>query len=71
MCLPNDEEILKKWCEFAVLRWILEHHILYSCLQATCLGMPMLRDDFMKIIRAYVDCRSENKSPQGVNVFWR
>ena len=70
MCLPSDEAELRRWAEFAVTRWALEHHILHACLQATCLGMQMTRADFMTIVKAYVDCRTENKRPQAGLVDW-
>ena len=71
MCLPSDEAELRRWAEFAVTRWALEHHVLFICLHAICLGMPMTRADFLKIVRAYVDCRTENRRPLPGAVNWR
>ena len=71
MCLPSDETELRRWAEFVVSRWTLEHHVYLSCVQAMCLGMPIKPRDFMKIVRAYVDARTENKKPQAGPVDWK
>jgi len=70
MCLPSDEAELRRWSEFVVTRWSQERDPRFACLEACCLGMAMTRADFLKIARAYVDCRNENRSPQGTRVFW-
>jgi len=36
-----------------------------------CLGMNMTRADFMKIVRAYVDCSTENNRPETGEPSWR
>ena len=68
--LPSDEAELRRWAEFAVSRWTIERDIGFACVEAVCLSISMTREDFMKIIRAYVECRTENRSPQAGVKMW-
>jgi hypothetical protein len=72
MTLPvGDERELARWAEFAIVRWTLDHNVQLSCIQAMCLGIPMQKEDFMKIVRAYIDNRTENKHPTPGVAFWK
>jgi hypothetical protein len=60
MPLPRDQAELARWRAFAISRWLLDHNIWIACVQATCLGMPMRRADFLSLVRDYCDAHSEN-----------
>ena len=70
MCLPSDEAELRRWAEFAVSRWTIERDIGFACVEAVCLSISMTRADFMTIVKAYVDTRTENKRPKAGLVDW-
>lgn len=55
MALPRDDHELARWVTFVVTRWRLDRKPKDSCFQAICLGMPMTRADYFKIVRSYVN----------------
>lgn len=57
--LHNHAE-LARWVKHIVLRWQLDHDINFAIIQAVCLGMSMTREDYMRVVRAYCDQKSEN-----------
>jgi len=62
MCLPTDDAECRRWVEFVVMRWRMEHDPRFIFLEGICLHMKdMTRDDCMRIVRAYVDRATENK----------
>ena len=71
MCLPSDEAELRRWAEFAVSRWTIERDVGFACVEAVCLSISMTRADFMTIVKAYIDTRTENKRPTAADVSWR
>jgi hypothetical protein len=62
MPLPQDHDTLCRWRVFVIQRWLLDHSVAYSCVQALCLGMPMSRADFLEIVKQYCDSSSENST---------
>jgi hypothetical protein len=62
MPIPQDHAEVTRWRSFVISRWLLDHNIWIACVQATCLGMPIRRADFLSLVRDYCDQRSENKS---------
>ena len=62
MPISQDHAELARWRSFVISRWRLEHNIWFACLQATCLGMPRHRTDFLRLVRDYCDQQSENKT---------
>jgi hypothetical protein len=55
MALPTDHETLIKWRMFVISWWRMDINIQFGCFHAMMLGMPMLRADFLRIVRVYVD----------------
>jgi len=62
MCLPTDEQELRRWAKFVISRWQLEHAATATMMQAICLGIPLTCEDYWKIVRVYVQCRHEVKT---------
>ncbi len=61
MALPANEPELKIVVEFAVSRWLLQHHFGQIQMQALFLGIRLLRSDYLRIVRAYADKRDVNE----------
>ncbi len=62
MPIPQDHAERARWRSFVISRWRLDHNIWIACVEATFLGMPMRRADFLSLVRDYCDQRSENKT---------
>lgn len=71
MALPVDADELRRFVEFGITRWQLEYPVMAFCVESVFRGCPMTRDDYLRIVRAYCDQRTENREPHGVPVFWR
>ncbi|HEY8136342.1 MAG TPA: hypothetical protein VIF61_00785 [Methylocystis sp.] len=59
---PSDHETLCRWRHFVISRSPLNLNIWMARVQATFLGTPIHRADFLSLARDYRDQRSENKS---------
>lgn len=62
MALPTDKVELQGWIEKVVVGWKLEHHPTFTLFHAMMLGMRITRDDYNRIVRAYVDSHDEAKA---------
>lgn len=56
--LPELERISK----FIISRWQLDHNTALTVMQARCLGMDITREDYLRVVRAYCDVSTENKT---------
>lgn len=62
MPLPtHDDAELARWVRHIVSRWKLEHDVNFTILQGICLGIPMTREDYFRVVRKYCDKASENR----------
>lgn len=59
MSLPSDNAELEMWVDRILTGWRLEHHPTFTLLHAIMLGMMMTREDYDRIVRAYVDTQDE------------
>lgn len=62
MALPSDQKELERWLERIVIGWKLEHHPTFTLFHAMMLGMNMTREDYNRVVRAYVDSHDEAKA---------
>lgn len=63
MPLPtHDSAELSRWVRHIVTRWRLEHDPDFTIIQGVCLGIPLTREDYFRVVRTYCDSATENKS---------
>lgn len=62
MPLPiNDRAELERWVGHIVTRWKLEHDPGFTIIQGICLGIPLTREDYFRVVREYCDKATENR----------
>lgn len=62
MPLPiNDRAELERWVRHIVTRWKLEHDPGFTIIKGICLGIPLTREDYFRVVREYCDKATENR----------
>lgn len=62
MPLPtHDRAELERWVTHIVTRWKLEHDPGFTIIQGICLGIPLTREDYFRVVREYCDKATENR----------
>lgn len=59
MPMPTNEAEIKKLALQVVSGWRLEHHPSATLIHAMMLGFKITRDDYNRIVKAYVDTQDE------------
>jgi len=63
MPLPTHDAVeLERWVKHIVTRWLLEHGPDLTIIQGVCLGIPLTREDYFRVVREFVDRATENKN---------